>query len=150
MNTNTVKKLKNEIYFGDINTPTVFYSSSTLAVGISIEAADDRDFLQRTDTEPRQRESWYEYANIAGILSEYFGNVYSIKGIYILDNQNATQVWIVISEDTEKIRDLIYDAEYEILRNYKFLNFDFHINVLEEGFSENTVPSSSKQVIIKN
>ena len=149
MNSNTVKDLKNEIFFGDINTASVFYSSTTLPIGISVEAEDNLDYLQRRAMEPRQQGSWYEYVNTTTILSKYFGNVYSIKGIYILDNQNATQVWIVISEDTEEIRDKIYDAEYEILRNYKFLNIDFHINVLEEGFSDNIVPSNSKQIIIK-
>ncbi len=82
----------------------------------------DRDYLlPKADVWISNRDKIENY-----IASE-FSVISDIEYIFLSKEKDSLNVWIIMNNLNREIRDSIYDIEFDILKKFNNIDFDFHV-----------------------
>ena len=65
--------------------------------------------------------------NLESFISRSLSKVLEVEYIFAAKESNIMHVWIVMNKLNRKAREEIYDIQYNILKQFKDIYFDFHV-----------------------
>lgn len=82
----------------------------------------------------------------SGILENYISSQISIvrevEFVFSTKENDQINLWIIVNNPDRKVRDSLYDIEFDILKKFTNNNFDFHIMYREGKDIKEILPSN--------
>ena len=87
--------------------------------------------------------------NLENFIAERFGAISLAEFVFLSIEKDSIDIWTIINKLDRKVREKIYEIEYEILGKFKEFQFDFHVMCRDDRNIEEVRPSGSKMIFKK-
>ena len=81
--------------------------------------------------------------NLEVIIAKNISENPEVEYIILSKKDHYYQIWTVINKLDRKVRDSIYDIEYNILENFREIYFDFHVVCREDRRIDDILPRNA-------
>jgi hypothetical protein len=86
---------------------------------------------------------------LENFIAERFLDIPSVEFVFLSKENDSINIWTVINKLDRKIREKIYDIEYDILGILRGFRFDFHVMCRNDRNIEEIRPSNAKMIFQK-
>lgn len=76
-------------------------------------------------------------------IAKNISKIIEVEYILLSKIDNHYEIWTVINKLDRDVRDKIYDAEYDILENFRDIYFDFHVICRDDRNINEIFPTNS-------
>jgi len=86
---------------------------------------------------------------LENVVAERFISVNEVEYVFLSLENDSINIWTVINKLDRKVRERIYDVEYDILDILKGFQFDFHVICRNDRIIEGLCPSNARMIFPK-
>lgn len=86
---------------------------------------------------------------LENFVAERFLDIPSVEFVFLSLQRNSIDIWTVINKLDRKVREKVYDVEYDILGILQNFQFDFHVICRNGRNIEEVRPSGAKMIFRK-